>query len=61
MLVGTGVGPRVDLQQFGPSTLIEAGNERLLFDCGRGATLRLTQMGSADRFDSTTVSHASPL
>jgi len=45
MLVGTGVGPRVDLQQFGPSTLIEAGNERLLFDCGRGATLRLTQMG----------------
>ncbi len=45
LLLGTGVGPRVDLQQFGASILIEAGGERFLFDCGRGATLRLTQMG----------------
>lgn len=45
VLVGSGVGPRVDLQQYGPSTLIEAGGERLLFDCGRGATLRLAQIG----------------
>jgi len=29
----------------GASTLIEAGSMRLLFDCGRGATLRLAQMG----------------
>ena len=39
------MGPRVNLQQFGASTLIEAGNLRLLFDCGRGATLRLAQVG----------------
>lgn len=45
VLLGTGVGPPVNLQQFGASTLIEAGSERLLFDCGRGATLRLAQVG----------------
>jgi len=45
VLLGTGVGPRVDLQQFGASTLIEAGSVRLLFDCGRGATIRLAQTG----------------
>jgi ribonuclease Z len=39
------VGPLVNLVQFGASTLIVAGSERLLFDCGRGATLRLTQVG----------------
>ena len=39
------MGPRVNLQQFGASTLIEAGSLRLLFDCGRGATLRLAQVG----------------
>ncbi|HMA21696.1 MAG TPA: MBL fold metallo-hydrolase [Gemmatimonadaceae bacterium] len=44
VLLGTGVGPRVDLQQYGASTLVEAGGERLLFDCGRGATMRLAQM-----------------
>jgi ribonuclease Z len=44
VFLGTGVGPRVDLQQYGASTLVEAGGERLLFDCGRGATLRLAQM-----------------
>ena len=45
IVLGSGVGPRVDLQQFGPSILIEAGGERLLFDCGRGATLRMSQIG----------------
>ena len=45
VLLGTGVGPPVNLQQFGASTLIEAGSIRLLFDCGRGATIRLTQVG----------------
>ena len=45
VLLGTGVGPLVNLQQFGASTLIEAGSIRLLFDCGRGATARLTQVG----------------
>jgi ribonuclease Z len=45
VLLGSGVGPLVNLKQFGASTLIEAGGERLLFDCGRGATLRLAQVG----------------
>ncbi|MEP6789275.1 MAG: MBL fold metallo-hydrolase [Acidobacteriota bacterium] len=45
VLLGTGVGPPVNLQQFGASTLIEAGGVRLLFDCGRGSTLRLAQVG----------------
>ena len=45
VLLGSGMGPRVNLQQFGASTLIEAANLRLLFDCGRGATLRLAQVG----------------
>jgi ribonuclease Z len=44
VLLGTAVGPRVDLAQFGASTLVEAGSIRLLFDCGRGATLRLAQV-----------------
>lgn len=45
VLLGTGAGPPVNLQQFGASILVEAGGERLLFDCGRGATIRLTQAG----------------
>lgn len=45
ILLGTGVGPPVNLRQYGASTLIEAGGVRLLFDCGRGATLRLAQVG----------------
>jgi ribonuclease Z len=45
VLLGTAVGPLVNLEQFGASTLIEAGSERFLFDCGRSATLRLAQVG----------------
>jgi ribonuclease Z len=45
VLLGSGMGPRVNLQQFGASTLVEAGGVRLLFDCGRGATIRLAQIG----------------
>ena len=45
ILLGSGAGPRIDLQQYGPSILIEAGGERLLFDCGRGATFRMAQYG----------------
>ena len=43
-LLGTGVPtPRPD--RFGPSTLVEAGGQRLLIDAGRGATIRLYQLG----------------
>lgn len=42
-LLGTATpAPRPD--RFGPSTLIEAGDQRILIDAGRGATIRLWQM-----------------
>ena len=43
-LLGTGVPiPRPD--RFGPATLIEAGKQTILIDAGRGATIRLFQLG----------------
>lgn len=43
-LLGTGTPiPRPD--RFGPSTLVEAGNRKFLVDAGRGATMRLYQLG----------------
>ncbi len=42
-LLGTG-NPRPSMERFGPSILVEAGNETLIFDCGRGATQRLYQL-----------------
>jgi ribonuclease Z len=42
-LLGTST-PNPLPDRFGPSTLVEAGNERLLFDCGRGSTIRLWQL-----------------
>ena len=41
-LLGTGA-PQPSIDRFGPATLVEAGQEKLLFDCGRGATQRLGQ------------------
>ncbi len=41
-LLGTG-GPEPNPDRFGPSTLVEAGEEKLIFDVGRGATIRLAQ------------------
>ena len=43
-LLGTGVPTPVP-DRFGPSTLIEAGDEKLLIDAGRGASIRLYQLG----------------
>src|SRR5437762_6401902 len=42
-LLGTGT-PVPLPDRFGPSTLVEAGNQKLLFDAGRGATIRLRQI-----------------
>jgi ribonuclease Z len=42
-LLGTGY-PRPVMERFGPSILVETGKEKLLFDCGRGATQRLFQL-----------------
>lgn len=41
-LLGTGCPPPV-MTRFGPSILVEAGEQRFLFDAGRGALQRLTQ------------------
>src|SRR5919199_5785489 len=43
-LIGTGI-PNPFPDRFGPSTLVEAGGQKLLFDAGRGATIRLFQLG----------------
>jgi ribonuclease Z len=42
-LLGTG-NPRPVMSRFGPSILVEAGKEKLVFDCGRGASQRLDQL-----------------
>jgi ribonuclease Z len=42
-LLGTR-NPRPVMSRFGPSILVEAGKEKLIFDCGRGATQRLNQL-----------------
>src|SRR4030095_13353490 len=42
-LLGTGCPPAV-MNRFGPSTLVEAGEQKFLFDAGRGALQRLVQL-----------------
>lgn len=42
-LLGTGT-PILNINRFGMSTLVEAGNQKLLFDVGRGASMRLHQL-----------------
>jgi ribonuclease Z len=44
-LLGTASGPPVRTNRYQMATLVEAGGERLLFDCGRGTLLRLAQAG----------------
>jgi len=43
-LLGTGT-PSPIVERFGPSILVEAGSEKLVFDCGRGCPIRLHQKG----------------
>ena len=43
-LLGNGAPPPV-LDRFGPSTLVEVGSEKFIFDAGRGAMQRLHQLG----------------
>jgi ribonuclease Z len=43
-LLGTGC-PGPVMNRFGASTLVQAGGQSLLFDAGRGALQRLTQIG----------------
>jgi ribonuclease Z len=56
-LLGTG-SPVPLLSRFGPSTLIEAGGLRLLFDCGRGTMQRLYQVDEdVSSFDKLFLTH----
>ena len=42
-LLGTGC-PTLDKERFGPSSLINYKEKKILFDCGSGVTQRLTQI-----------------
>ncbi len=54
-LLGTGAPPPV-LNRFGPSTLVEVGNQKFLFDAGRGALQRLFQLNiPRDVFDTSSL------
>ena len=41
-ILGSGT-PRPDINRFSQSILVEAGEEKLLFDTGRGSAIRLSQ------------------
>lgn len=57
ILLGTGT-PVPSHERFGPSTLVKAGGLNLLFDAGRGATIRLQQAGlTADQIDHVFLTH----
>ncbi|MGC6452775.1 MAG: MBL fold metallo-hydrolase [Candidatus Puniceispirillaceae bacterium] len=56
-LLGTGI-PNAQINAFGTSTLIEAGEEKLLIDCGRGTSIRLSQLGlGVGHVDRVILSH----
>jgi len=56
-LLGTGV-PIPSPDRFGPSTLIEAGDQKLLIDAGRGAAIRLYQLHvPIGRLDALLLTH----
>jgi ribonuclease Z len=43
-VLGTGT-PYPEPQRFGPAILVEAASQKMLFDCGRGAMIRLSENG----------------
>lgn len=57
-LLGTG-GPEPTAARFGPATLVQAGGLNLLFDAGRGVTVRLYQLGmsSGKGIDAVFLTH----
>jgi ribonuclease Z len=56
-LLGTGT-PIPIPERFGPSTLIEAGDQTILIDAGRGATIRMFQLGiPIGRIDALLLTH----
>jgi ribonuclease Z len=56
-LLGTG-SPVPELDRFGPSILVQAGGQTLIFDVGRGAHQRLAQVGvTAGQVDAVFLTH----
>lgn len=56
-LLGTG-DPQPTMERFGPSILVQAGGENLLFDAGRGCLQRLRQIEiSYDKIDALFLTH----
>jgi ribonuclease Z len=56
-LLGTG-SPALSVTRFGPSILVEAGDQTLVFDAGRGAAQRLNQLGvSFARINAVFLTH----
>ena len=56
-LLGTG-SPNPQPDRFSMSTLVEAGESKLLFDAGRGSSIRLWQAGvSLGRIDAVFLTH----
>lgn len=56
ILLGTG-NPIPRLDRFGPSTLVDAGADTLLFDCGRGVAQRLRQLQRPLRVTAVFLTH----
>ena len=56
-LLGTGC-PQVDQRRFGPASLVCAGEQRFLIDCGSGVTQRLLGAGSSGaELDAVLLTH----
>ncbi len=56
-LLGTGT-PRPSIERFGSATLVNAGGQYFLFDAGRGATIRLQQVGvTPNQVDKVFLTH----
>ncbi len=56
-LLGTGT-PALSATRFGPSTLVQAGGLNLVFDAGRGASIRMAQSGiSPGQIDGLFITH----
>jgi ribonuclease Z len=56
-LLGTG-SPIPEVDRFGPSILVQAGSQTLVFDVGRGAHQRLAQTGlTAGQVDAVFLTH----
>jgi len=56
-LLGTG-NPNPGMERFGPSILVETGDKKYVFDVGRGAIQRLTELGIAyDQIDGVFFTH----